>query len=150
MLRTPESGATGVRNVTFERITAFSQNGAVLSGRSPGGSVSGVALRHVNITIERRPNWNYSIEQGVYPNIEFDPSTVPLAGPPHNTRLSMSGWMSGVYAERIEALSLDDVNVVFAGAPQPYWGTACVNTTAAGFPVTVRGGSCALPSASSP
>ena len=46
----------------------------------------------------------------------------------------------------IEGLVLDGVRVSFSGAAQPYWSTTtCVNTTHAGFPVTVVGGSCALP-----
>lgn len=142
MLRTAEDGASGVRNVTFENITAFSQGSAVLSGRAPGGNVSGVLLRNVEITIDRRPSWNYSSEQGVFPNIEYDPSSIPLAGPPHNTRVDMTGWMPGLFVERVEGLVLDGVDIRFSSARQPYWGDVCVNTSAAEFPVTVIGGSC--------
>ena len=142
MLRTSNDGGSGVRNITFQDIAAFSQGAAVLSGRAPGGNVSGVTLRNVSITIDRRSNWNYSLEQGVFPNVEYDPSSVPLAGPPHNTRVPLTGWMPGLFVERVEGLVLDDLHVMFSAAKQPYWGTVCVNISAAGFPVTVLGGSC--------
>ena len=106
------------------------------------GNVSGVTLRNVSITIDRRSNWNYSLEQGVFPNVEYDPSSVPLAGPPHNTRVPLTGWMPGLFVERVEGLVLDDLHVMFSAAKQPYWGTVCVNISAAEFPVTVLGGSC--------
>lgn len=79
----------------------------------------------------------------------------------------MDGWLSGVYAEAVQGLKLVDVNVTFVKAhaqasvrpcftapprvtspplpPQSYWGTKCVNTSAAGFPVTTQGGSCTPP-----
>lgn len=53
--------------------------------------------------------------------------------------------MPGIYAEGVAGLVLDDVRVAFVGEPQPYWSpTTCVNTTRAGHPVRVLGGSCAL------
>jgi hypothetical protein len=54
--------------------------------------------------------------------------------------------MSGLYAEEVQGLQLVDVNITFvADHAQSYWGTECVNTTAAGFPVSVVGGSCVPP-----
>jgi hypothetical protein len=150
MLRTPDAGASGVFNLTFENIVAFSQSASVFSGLAPGGPVSGVTLRNVSLTIERRTAWNYSLPQGVFPSIEYDPSSVPGlvprgAGTP--TRYNMSGWMPAIYAESVTGLVLDDVRVAFVGDVQPYWGSVCVNTTRAGAPVSVIGGSCTLPGA---
>jgi polygalacturonase len=146
MLRTPTSAATGVSNVTFEDIVAFSQGGAVLSGRLPGGHVEGVTLRRVNITITRWPAWNYSQEQGIFPNIEYDPSTVPHLSPgsPINTRFDLTGFMPGLYVENVQGLELEDLNIAFRGERQPYWGTACLNTSQANYPVSIKGGSCDL------
>jgi polygalacturonase len=147
MLRTPDDGATGVANITFENILAYSQNAAVLSGRLPGGHVSGVTLRNVTINIDHPwSNWNYTSLQGAYPNIEYDPSTVPHLAPgsPISSRRDMSGWMPGLYVENVEGLELDDVKIAFRGIRMPYWGNICVNTTDANYTVTVKGGSCVL------
>ena len=58
----------------------------------------------------------------------------------------MAGWMPGLFAEGVEGLRLEDVSIAFdASKRQGYWGSVCVNTTAAGFPVTTVGGSCVLP-----
>ena len=148
MLRTADAGASGVQNVTFENIVAFSQSASVFSGLAPGGRVEGITLRNISLTIERRMNWNYSLSEGVFPSVEYDPSEgVPIvpegAGTP--TRLNMSGWMPGIYAESVAGLVLDDVRIAFVGDAQPYWGSVCVNTTRAGAPVKVIGGSCAPP-----
>jgi polygalacturonase len=148
MLRNNVSGASSVRNVTFENIVAFSQNAAVLSGIAPGGRVKDVLLRNISLTIAQLDNWNYSLAQGVYPNIEYDPANVPGLvpagmGTPTRRRLDE---MPGVFVEGVEGLVLDNVRVEFSGAAQPYWSTTtCFNTSRAGFPVVITGGSCALP-----
>lgn len=142
MLRTAADPGAQVRNVTFEDIVAHSQAGAVFSGLAPGGRVNGVTLRNVTIVIDRWPAWNYSDSSvpPMGPNIEYDPSTVK------RTHTYETGWMSGVYAESVEGLVLDGVNVTFANDRwQSYWGTECVNVTHAGYPVTQRGGACTPP-----
>ena len=54
--------------------------------------------------------------------------------------------MPGLFAEGVNGLLLEDVRVSFDAADkQSYWGKVCVNTSLAGWPVTVVGGSCALP-----
>jgi polygalacturonase len=148
MLRTPGDGASGVRNITFENIVAFSQGASTFSGRAPGGAVDGVTLRNVSLTIDRRVTWNYSTTQGVYPCVEYDPSSVPGLAPGAlvHTRADLTGHMPAIFVEAVSHLVLDDVRVAFNGARrQPYWGAnVCVNASAAGAPVTVRGGSCDL------
>jgi polygalacturonase len=148
MLRTNVSGASSVRNITFENVVAVSQGASVLSGIAPGGRVKDVTLRNVSISIARWPNWNYTLAQGVFPNVEYDPADVPglvPAGMGTPTRRRLDA-MPGVYVEGVEGLVLDDVRVSFVGDMQPYWSSStCVNTTHAGYPVTVVGGSCALP-----
>lgn len=163
MLRTPADPGCLIRNVTFEDITAVSQNGATLSGRAPGHALHGVTLRRVNITIDRLPSWNYTTgcvdssaagghcnatTTSTYsygPRIEYDPTLGVIA---HGS-LNTSGWMSGLYAEAVQGLVLEDVHIAFNNGgplgPQAYWGTACLNLTAAGFPVQQSGGSCIPP-----
>ena len=48
-----------ISNVTFQNITAVSQNSVLLSGLAPGNVVQGVTLQNVNITIDHRQSWNY-------------------------------------------------------------------------------------------
>ena len=56
--------------------------------------------------------------------------------------------MAGVYAEAVEGLVLDGVRVAFNNARwHSYWGTECVNVSAAGYPVTQSGGACVPPQA---
>ncbi len=143
MLRDSTDPGCRVYNVSFVDIVARSQNAAVLSGVAPGKRLENITLRNVTLVIDRLPAWNYSVdtEPAVFPNIEYDPSIVV-----HPTRVPMTGWMPGLFAENVEGLVLDGLNVVFENANhQPYWGSACVNTSAAGFPVTVVGGSCVPP-----
>ena len=164
MLRTPADPGCDIRNVTFEDITAVSQNGATLSGRAPGHTLHGVTLRRVNLTIDRLDEWNYTsgcsaaggpcnaTELSTYsfgPRIEFDPTQGVI---PHSS-VNTSGWMSGLYVEAVQGLVLEDVHIAFNNqgplGPQAYWGTACLNLTAAGFPVQQTGGSCTPPVKSS-
>ena len=142
MLRTAADPGCVVTNITFEDIVARSQNAAVLSGRAPGKQLTNVTLRNVTIVIDRLPAWNYSTDSvpPAFPNIEYDPAEV------HPTRVPMTGWMPGLYAENVEGLVLDGLNVTFVNAHyQGYWGSECVNTTAAGFPVSVIGNSVCVP-----
>ena len=142
MLRTAADPGCVVSNITFEDIVARSQNAAVLSGRAPGKQLTNVTLRNVTIIIDRLPEWNYSTDSSppVYPNIEYDPAEV------HPTRVPMTGWMPGLFVENVEGLVLDGLNVTFENSHwQSYWGTECVNTSAAGFPVTVIGASVCVP-----
>jgi hypothetical protein len=142
MLRTDEDPGCVVSNITFEDIFARSQNSAVLSGRAPGKILTNVTLRNVTIVIDRLPAWNYSVDTDppAFPNIEYDPA------PLHPTRVPMTGWMPGLYVEGVEGLVLDSLNVTFNNANfQAYWGSECVNTSAAGFPVSVVGASVCVP-----
>lgn len=53
---------------------------------------------------------------------------------------------AGIYVEYVEGLVLDTVSVVFDDRnPQGFWGSECVNTSAAGFPVTVLGAFVCVP-----
>ena len=150
MLRQPGDPSCDVRNVTFEDIDAVSQNGAMLSGLAPGHALRGVTLRRVRITIDRLPGMNYSTGSSnssssgysFGPRLEYDPT---LGCIPHNS-VNTSGWMSGLYAEAVEGLVLEDVDIAFNNENyQSYWGTACLNLTAVGWPVTQSGGSCLPP-----
>ena len=151
MLRQPGDPSCDVQNVTFEDITAVSQNGALLSGLAPGHTLRNVTLRRVNITIDRLPSWNYSTgvpsvanysSESFGPRLEYDPTTGCI---PHGS-VNTSGWMSGLVAEAVEGLVLEDVNIAFNNARwQSYWGMACLNISAAGFPVQQSGGSCVPP-----
>ena len=54
--------------------------------------------------------------------------------------------MAGLYAENVEDLSLQAVSIAFNNQEyQDYWGSACVNTTAAGFPVSQSSVQCVPP-----
>ena len=76
------------------------------------------------------------------PRIEYDPTEHVI---PHGS-INTSGWMSGLYVEAVQGLVLEDVNIAFNNDNyQQYWGTACVNLTAASHPVKQSGGSCAPP-----
>ena len=150
MLRQPGDPSCDVHNVTFEDIAAVSQAGAVFSGIAPGHTLHGVTLRRVNITIDRLPEWNYTTGVGntsssgysYGPRIEYDPTE----GCVPRSSVNTSGWMAGLYAEAVEGLVLEDVNIRFNNLRwQSYWGTSCLNLTAAGFPVTQNGGSCTPP-----
>jgi polygalacturonase len=135
MLRDSTDTGCNVYNVTFENITSHSQNAAVLSGLAPGKKLTNITLRDVTIVIDRLPHWNYSIDTtpAVFPNIEYDPSVVI-----HSTRRDMSGWMPGLYVENVEGLLLDGLTITFVNSNyQKYWGSLCVNTSSAGFPVNV-------------
>lgn len=56
--------------------------------------------------------------------------------------------MPGLYVEGVEGLVLDTVSIVFNNTnAQGYWGTECVNSTSAGFPITVLGTSVCVPPA---
>jgi len=149
MLRAPGDPSCDVRNVTFEDITAVSQGGAVLSGLAPGLTLHGITLRRVNITIDRLPAWNFSTgepsptqDTWYGPRLEYDPTSGVI---PHGS-VNTSGWMAGLYAEAVEGLVLEDVHIAFNNSRwQGYWGTACVNVSAAGHPVQQTGGSCVAP-----
>ena len=143
MLRDAGDPGCTVTNVTFEDVVAVSQGASVLSGVAPGRALSGVTLRNVTLVLDRLPGWNYSVDTNpaVFPNVEYDPTSVVSP-----TRRNMTGWMPGLYVEGVGGLTLDGVNVTFVAARrQSYWGHVCVNTTAAGAPVTVVGGSCTPP-----
>ena len=137
MLRDPTDTGTVVQNVLFEDITAVSENAAVFSGAAPGKALRNITLRRVSLAIQKVGNYSVSKISG--PSIEYDPH---LPGVP--SRRNMTGWMPGVFAEGVEGLLLANVSVAIdAGA---FWaGAECVNTTAAGAPVTVVGGSCSNP-----
>ena len=140
MLRDATDPGCNVFNISFVDIVARSQNSAVFSGIAPGKKLENITLRNVTLVIDRLTAWNYSFDTDppVFPNIEYDPSIVV-----HPTRVPMTSWMPGLYAENVKGLVLDDLNIIFENANyQSYWGSACVNTSAAGFPVTVIGGSC--------
>lgn len=141
MLRDTTDPGTVVSNILFEDIVAFSENPAVFSGVAPGKAIVNVTLRRVDLTLTKLGNYSVSNVSG--PTIEYDPHLSPGWG-----RVNLSGWMPGVYAEGVEGLTLEDVNVRFDNAKyQWYWGAApCVNTTQAGSPVKVIGGSCTPPS----
>jgi polygalacturonase len=135
MLRDSTDTGCYVFNVTFEDIIAHSQNSAVLSGLLPGKKLTNITLRNVTIIIDRLPHWNYSIDTtpSVFPNIEYDPSTVI-----HPTRTDMTYWMPGLYVENVEGLFLDNLNITFINKNyQTYWGTMCINVTNAGYPVSI-------------
>ena len=144
MLRDAADPGTTVRNITFEDILAYSENAAVLSGAAPGRPVQGVTLRRVKLTLTKLGNYSVSSTSG--PSIEYDPHC-----PAVPSRRSLAGWMPGLLAEGVEGLVLEDVDVAFDNSRyQAYWGAApCLNTTAAGAPVTVTGGSCVPPKAPS-
>ena len=94
----------------------------------------GIKVNNVTIIIDRLPAWNYSIDSNprVFPNIEYDPSL--LIKP---TRTDMTGWMPGLYVENVEGLLLDGLNITFMNENyQPYWGSLCLNTTSANFPIS--------------
>jgi hypothetical protein len=143
MLRDTTDPGTVVSNILFEDIVAFSENPAVFSGVAPGKAIVNVTLRRVDLTLTKLGNYSVSNVSG--PTIEYDPHLSPGWG-----RVNLSGWMPGVYAEGVEGLTLEDVNVRFDNAKyQWYWGAApCVNTTKAGSAVKVIGGSCTPPSPS--
>ena len=150
MLRDANSSSCDVRDVVFEDIASVSQNGALLSGLAPGHTLRNITLRRVNLTIDRLPEWNYSTGVGVEkedafgPRLEYDPTLGVIAQGSVNT----SGWMAGLFVEGVEGLQLEDVNIAFNNERwQPYWGTACLNLTAAGHPVSQVGGSCVPPAA---
>jgi polygalacturonase len=133
MLRDSTDPGCNVYNITFQDITAHSQNSAVLSGLSPGKKLTNVTLNNVTIIIDRLPAWNYSIDSNprVFPNIEYDPTL--LIKP---TRTDMTGWMPGLYVENVEGLLLDGLNITFINDHyQSYWGSSCVNTTNANYPI---------------
>jgi hypothetical protein len=144
MLRDATDPGTLVSRVLFEDITAFSENAAVLSGALPGKALQNITLRNVNLTITKLGNYSAggpgdSTSSG--PSIEYDPH--PPGVP---SRRSLVGWMPGLYAEAVKGLTLDNVNIAFDSArAQPYWGTVCVNSSAAGSPVSIVGGSCVAP-----
>ncbi len=142
MLRTAADPGTLVQNVTFEDIEARSENAAVLSGAAPGRAVQGVTLRRVRLTLTKLGNYSVSNTSG--PTIEYDPHLPSVPG-----RRSLAGWMPGLLAEGVAGLVLEDVDIAFDNARyQAYWGAApCLNTSAAGAPVTVTGGSCVPPKA---
>jgi peptidoglycan/LPS O-acetylase OafA/YrhL len=101
-----------------------------------------MALRRISLLLSKRGNYSVSAGQSG-PSIEYDPHPPGVPG-----RVSLAGWMPGLYAEGVVGLTLADVSVAFdRHQPQPYWGTVCLNTSAAGAPVTVLGGSCTLPAA---
>lgn len=139
MLRDANDTGSRVSRILFEDISAIAENAAVFSGAAPGRALLDITLRRVNITISKVGNYSVSATSG--PTIEYDPH---LPGVPD--RRSLAGWMPGIFAERVEGLRLEDVHVRFDRArAQSYWGTQCVNTSAAGFPVAVVGGSCEAP-----
>ena len=141
MLRDATDPGCAISNITFEDISAVSQNAAVLSGVAPGKPLWNITLRRVRLHVARVGN--YTVTNVTAPSIEYDPHLPGFPG-----RVNMTGWMPGLYAESVEGLTLEDVHVSFDAAdPQGYWGHACTNTTRAGFPVRVVGGSCAPPPA---
>ena len=152
MLRDANSSSCDVRDVLFEDIAAISQNGALLSGRAPGHTLQNITLRRVNITIDRLAAWNFSTgapgPTSAYsygPRLEYDPT---LGVPGVAGSVNTSGWMAGLRAEAVQGLQLQDVHIAFNSAHfQSYWGTACLNLTEAGHPVSQSGGSCVPPAA---
>jgi hypothetical protein len=143
MLRDVTDPGCRVWNITYQDIWARSQNPAVLSGRAPGRNLVNITLRNVTVVIDRLPGWNYSVDSTPQtpPNIELEPCSVLT--PP---RIPMTGWMPGLYAEGVEGLVLDGVNVTFNNANfQSYWGSECVNTSSAGFPVKATNAVCGPP-----
>ena len=139
MLRTAADPGTRVQRVLFEDITAYAENAAVLSGAAPGRALQDITLRRVRYTVTKRGNYTVSNSSG--PSIEYDPHPPGVPG-----RVNMTGWMPGLYAEGVGGLVLEDVDIAFDNAVfQSYWGGGCVNTTRAGAPVTVKGGSCIPP-----
>ena len=139
MLRDAADTGTLISNVLFEDIDAVAQNAAVLSGVAPGKPLRNITLRRVRLHVARVGN--YSVSSVTAPSIEYDPH---VSGVP--SRVNMTGWMPGLYAEAVEGLTLEDVNISFDQAdPQGYWGRVCANTTRVGFPMRVVGGSCVPP-----
>jgi polygalacturonase len=138
MLRDAADPGTEISNITFEDVYAVAENAAVLSGAAPGKPLRNITLRRVHLRVSKVGN--YSVSQNSGPTVEYDPH---LPGVPD--RVSMAGWMPGLYAEGVEGLLLDDVSIEFdAAKPQGYWGAVCANTSRAG-PVRVIGGSCVPP-----
>ena len=139
MLRTAADPGTRVQRVLFEDITAYAENAAVLSGAAPGRALENITLRRVHYTVTKRGNYTVSNSSG--PTIEYDPHPPGVPG-----RVNMTGWMPGLYAEGVSGLTLEDVGIAFDNAVfQSYWGGECINTTHAGAPVAVTGGSCLPP-----
>jgi polygalacturonase len=131
MPRAPGGVVGGVYNITFERITARAENGALFSGLHPGTVLQGVTVRNVSIVLDKWSNYSY-------PAHSYVPTTcVPdLVVPP-------AMHVEGIYIEAANGVVLENVNVSWVGAhAQPYWGRTCFNTTNAGFPVTVTGSTC--------
>lgn len=130
-------------NISFVNISAFSQGPAVLNGAAPGQTLQDITLSNVSIVIDRWQNWNYSDTSipASPPCIDYEPSgAVPVQ------RVPLTGWMPGMYVAGVQGLLLDNVHISFnTSDAQSYWGTECINATAAGFPVVTRGGSCVPP-----
>ncbi len=104
--------------VTFENITAVSQNSLFLSGRSPGNTLQSITLRNVQVTIDRWPDWNYS-----HPDHDYTPTSALW-----NDRIP--ALTDGIYVEDVEGLCIEGGVVTFAPARyQDYWSMVCVNTT---------------------
>lgn len=129
MVRAPGLPIGVTSNITFEQITARSENSAFLSGLSPGNILQNILLKNVSITIDKWSNYSLPVH-------EYDPTSA----------YNPSKWyapVDGVYVERAEGVVFDTVSVTWTQAhKQPYWTGICFNTTNAGFPVTLTNTQC--------
>jgi len=117
-------------NITFRNITGSGENSILISGRL--GGVSGVVLQDVDVLITHTSN----ITRPVH---DYRPTTIMLDQQPAPT--------DGVCVEDARGVALLNVSVTWnTTAPMVHpgldWSWQCVNTTAAGYPVTVHGLTC--------
>ena len=104
------SGTLGtITNVTFENVTAQSENGVFVSGR--GGGVENVLFKNVHLVIQQNPPNNGSF--GPCPSHNYWPTSEP------------GGWagtaapVDGIYVESAKNVRVEGLSVSFLGLPKP-------------------------------
>jgi hypothetical protein len=135
-------GLQGIRNVTFENVTARSQGGVLLSTRPAapsdawqpgfpgGGSIDGLTLRNVSITIAA--GLGNVTRPGSHDFRPVDPSFADPALFAGGSYGSVQAPVDGLFVDGATAVVLDGVRVAFdpgTSPPPATWSRQCLIVT---------------------
>ena len=100
-----------IRDILFENITARSENGIILFGNS--SMIRNISLKSIKLEIDKFSNISS-------PSHDWRPTSV--------SQEIVYAPTDGIYLNGVDGIEINNVQMVFVGSKQPFWGE-CINST---------------------
>ncbi len=100
-----------IRDIRFENLTSHSENGIILFGNST--FIRNVTLKNIKLEIDKFSNISS-------PNHDWRPTSV--------SQEIVYAPTDGIYLNGVDGIEINNVQIVFRGAKQQFWGE-CLNST---------------------